>query len=619
MASKTSNGFKGLYSGNTVPNQTVAQLLLEYLKLEGVEKVFGVPGGAVIFITDELKKRKDEFDFLICRHETGAAYIADGYYRVTGNLGVVLTTAGPSAINALTGAMNAEAGNSSVLTITGEVPEKFFGQAYLQEGVDAHLNVNTAFRNAVQYSTMIVSPSSFQTLFQQAMRESRSLPARAAHISIPNDIAGTCVVGNEPGKTHSIPFPTSPENYRATPNSVDAAQMQQTFDALTSATKPLIFLGNGARHALRDDARLRGFAELVERLAIPVMTTPDGKGIFPESHAISLRNYGMTPCAWPQAYMLEQDDPDHFDALAVIGSGLGELASSPSAMKHYDKALIPSGHMTQVDLDHTIIGRSFPVNQGIVGEAGAAIDCLIRSGADCSPSGDEQQKIESRRELIEEIKKATPFEFPEEREGNAHPLHPAAAMRVINEAVTDGHIFIDAGNCGAWALNNLVINPPNQYHIALGMGPMGFAVGAVVGGKIGAPDKDCVAIVGDGAFMMQGSEISTAAQNRVGAVWIVLYDNDLSMVSQGMGALFPPKESWDDYYELGAPDLVKYSEGLGADAVAIKEGPEEMKVELEATLQRAKVHSKPQVLVLHIDTKAMPKYGWPTLKETTCT
>lgn len=114
---------------------TVAQLLVAYLELEGVNKIFGIPGGAVIFITNELKKISNKIDFVICRHETGAAYIADGYHRVTAGLGVVITTAGPSASNALTGAMNAEAGNSSMLVITGEVPEKYFGQAYLQEGV----------------------------------------------------------------------------------------------------------------------------------------------------------------------------------------------------------------------------------------------------------------------------------------------------------------------------------------------------------------------------------------------------------------------------------------------------------------------------------------------------
>lgn len=607
------------YLDHTLQNMTVAELLLEYLKLEEVGHIFGIPGGAVIFITDQLKKQREHFDFVVCRQETGAAFIADGYYRVTGKLGVVLTTAGPSAINALTGSMNAEAGNSAVLTITGEVPEQYFGQGYLQEGVDAHLDVKAVYKNAVQSSALIPSPSAFQTLIEQALRNAMSKPRRAAHVSIPNNVAGQCVVPKKTpgGADIDIPFPASPGNYRTDPSGADPARMAEAFAALVEADRPLIYLGNGCRMALRDPDRLAQFTAIVERYAIPVCTSPDGKGLFPETHPMALRNYGMTACAWPELYMKPQDDPDHFDTLMVIGSSLGELATSPTAMRHYDKILVPRDHSIQIDLDQSVIGRSFPITLGVVGDAGAAINALTELGAASEPP----ELAEARRGMIADLKEThSPFEFPDQRAGDATPLHPAAAMRVVNEVVTNGHIFIDAGNCVGWSLNNLVIDPPNQFHIALGMGPMGFGVCAVVGGKIGAPDKDCVAIVGDGAFMMQGSEISTAAQNKVGAVWIVLYDNDLAMVSQGMGALFPPAESWDDYYKLGAPDLVKYSEGLGADAVAITpdQGPADMKRELIAALDRARTDGKPQVLVLHIDTKPMPKYGWPDLKPEQC-
>src|SRR6218665_624651 len=127
----------------TIPSCTVAQLAVQYLIAEGVTKVFGIPGGAAVWLMEEIKKHSDQIDYVICRHETGAAYMADGYARATGGLGVVLTTSGPGATNAVTGAMNAQASNSSVLVITGEVPEKYFGQGYLQEGVDAKLDITT--------------------------------------------------------------------------------------------------------------------------------------------------------------------------------------------------------------------------------------------------------------------------------------------------------------------------------------------------------------------------------------------------------------------------------------------------------------------------------------------
>jgi acetolactate synthase-1/2/3 large subunit len=142
---------------------------------------------------------------------------------------------------------------------------------------------------------------------------------------------------------------------------------------------------------------------------------------------------------------------------------------------------------------------------------------------------------------------------------------------------------------------------------------MGFAVAGVVGAKLGAPDVPCIAIVGDGAFMMHGAEVSTAAQNKVGAIWIVLNDNDLGMVSQGMAALFP-SQPWEGYYALGAPDLVKFSEGLGARAVAITkdQDAETFRRALRDALRDAE-RGQPQVIVLHIDNTLSPPYGWPKL------
>ncbi len=294
--------------GTTKTNMNVAQTLLEYLKLEGATKLFGIPGGALIFLIEELKLQRDTFDFFICRHETGAAYIAHGYARVSGQLGVVLTTAGPAATNAVTGMMNAQAASCSVLHISGEVPQKYFGQGYLQEGIDAKLDVGSIYRNAVEYSTMISGQENFVTLFQQALRDTRSQPPRAAHVSLPNDVAAQCMQGGDKKDPYRFAFPNSPQNYRTTPNGTNVDQAQETFAELASAKRPLIFLGNGARHGLRDPHRLRRFTDMVEQFGLPVMTTPDAKGIFPETHPWSLRNYGMTACRWPDESLLQELD-----------------------------------------------------------------------------------------------------------------------------------------------------------------------------------------------------------------------------------------------------------------------------------------------------------------------
>jgi acetolactate synthase-1/2/3 large subunit len=599
---------------------TVAQLLLEYLKLEEATTIFGIPGGAAVWIIDELKKQDTTFDFVVCRQETGAAYMAHGYAWAGGGLGVVLTTSGPAAANALTGTVNADTACCPLLTITGEVPEKAFGKGYLQEGIDAGLDIDTIYRNAISYSAVVANEYDAATLIEQALRVARSQPSRAAHLSIPNDVAGTCVT-DPTGKTYTTWFPSSPRRYRTVPSGTDDAAVKVAFGDLSTATRPLIFLGNGARAALSDPDRLARFTKFVATWALPVMTTPDAKGIFPEDHALSLRNYGICACAWPDVYMGTPGSPNQFDALLVLGSSLGELATTVVNTDQFSKNLIPTEHFIQVDLDEGMIGRNFPITRGIVGDVGATIEALLGAAAGKKP---DQASTKTQLELIASIKATTsPFADPKGRDSQNAPTHPAALMRVINETMASGHIFIDAGNCVGWSLNDLVVKPPLAYHSALDMGPMGFGVCAVVGAKIAAPDETCLAIVGDGALMMHAAEVSTAAAQGVdgaGAIWVVLYDNDLAMVSQGMGELFPPSSSWTNYYALGAPDLVKVAEGFGAEAVGISrtQGPEDFRQALETAIQNANQNNKPQVIVVEIDTQPMPPYGWPQMPAPPC-
>jgi acetolactate synthase-1/2/3 large subunit len=599
-------------------NLTVAGLLLEYLKLEAATTIFGIPGGAAVWIIEELKKQNATFDFVVCRQETGAAYMAHGYAWAGGGLGVVLTTSGPAAANALSGTVNANAAGCPLLAITGEVPEKVFGKGYLQEGIDAGLDIDTIYRNAVAYSAVVASEFSAATLIEQALREALSQPSRAAHLSIPNDVAGTCVTGSDPTSPYTIWFPSAPSRYRTVPSGADDEAVKLAFQALSTATRPLIFLGNGARAALSDAGRLARFTKLVATWALPVMTTPDAKGIFPEDHTLSLRNYGITACAWPDVYMGTPGQPDQFDALLVLGSSLGELATTVVNTDQFSKNLVPSHDFIHVDLDESTIGRNFPITSGIVGDVGATIDALCDAAA-----GENPDPVSTKRRLqfIAGIKTTTsPFADPKARDSTSAPSHPAALMRVINETMSRGHVFIDAGNCVGWSLNNLVVKPPLQYHSALDMGPMGFGVCAVVGAKIAAPTETCLAIVGDGAFMMHAAEVSTAAAQKAGAIWVVLYDNDLAMVSQGMGELFPPASSWTDYYSLGAPDLVKVAEGFGADAIAVTkdQGPADFENALKAAIRNANQRKKPQVIVVSIDTQVMPPYGWPTMPPPPC-
>lgn len=585
-------------SSSLLNSPTVAQLLLKYLQLEGATVLFGVPGAAVMHVLNELKLQRSTFRYIVSRHETGGAYMADGYARVSGKLGVVLVTSGPGATNALTGTMNAQAAGVPMLTLTGEVPEAYFGKGYLQEGTDAGLNVDAIYGNAAGYSAIVSSASNFQTLLEQALRDALGRPACAAHLGLPDDVAATPIP--------SVRMPTAPGNYRTLSSGCDSFGVQRAFERLVAAERPLIFLGSGAARALRDAGQLAEFSAFVERFAIPVMTTPDAKGIFPESHPLSLHCFGVAFCEWTKYYMVPSLlDPAlaaGYDSLLVLGTQLGGFATNK-----WDPILRPQGPLVQVDLNPAVIGRVFPVDFGVVGEIGAVLDELAALSRATTPDA---SAVRVRRDLVARIKREkSPYLVPQQRDSTASPITPAAVMKCIGQALPAGsEIFVDAGNCVGWALHYLEIDPPTRIHSALAMGPMGFAVGAVVGAQLAAPERICLAIAGDGAFLMHGSEVSTAAAHGLGAIWVVLDNQDLGMVSQGMNMFFPDTSGgWNDYYSLGHNDLAAFAQALGADAYKVQ-GVEDMQRSLAAAVNAARQARKPQVIVVHIDKTPMPPY-----------
>ena len=578
-------------------SSTVAQTLLHYLSVEGVTHVFGIPGGGLANLLVEFKNQRDKFQFVVCRHESGAAYIADGYFRATGRLGVVMATSGPGATNMLTGVMNAQNDGSAMLAISGEVEQQYFGRGYLQEGIDASLDVDAIFKAATGYSVVIAAGSDCETLLRQSLRDAFSLPRQAVHIGLPNDVS----VQTIPAKT----LPSTAAAYRPGAMGVSLDQTKQALTSLLAAKSPLILLGNGSRTALNDPVALKKFTAFVERYGIPVMTTPDGKGIFPEDHPLSLRVYGMADCMWPYYWLTSTTQA--YDGLLVIASSLGDLSTNK-----WNPVLVPAtGPFIQVDACQATIGRGFTITQGIVGEAGAFIDALDRLSPQFPPV---KNDVSARIAAVAAIKSAySPFIDQKSYDSNVAPLLPPALMRVCNEVLPDDCIFmVDAGNCVGWGAHYFITKGRRDFHSALSMGPMGFGVAAVIGAKIGSPKRACVSLVGDGAFMMFGAEISTAKAAKCGAIWIVLCDDNLSMVSQGQTHFFPDPSDpqiWSELFELGSPDLVKFAEGLGADAVAVG-SPAELKKALQTALKRS-ARGVPQVIIANIDRTQVPPYYNP--------
>lgn len=578
---------------------SVGQALLRYLKLEGVSHVFGIPGGGLANLLVEFKNQREHLHYVVCRHETGAAYAADGYARATGGLGVVAVTSGPGATNALTGAMNADNDGTPLLTITGEVDQKYFGKGYLQEGADARLDVDAVFTAATDLSVGISLAANAPELIEEALRVARGTPGRSAHIGLPDNVTVETL--------DAALVPTDTRSYRAAAHGIDGDSVRRIVETLSRARRPLLFLGNGCRRALADPATAAALREFVERYQIPVMTTADGKGIFPESHALSLRVYGFASCKWPYYWLNAAElDPGAapYDALLIVGSALGGLATC-----NWHPMLTPqSGQVMQVDLDARTLGRGIALELGVVGEAGALFRALPAAAAGLRWN---KAEISARKRFLANMKERhSPFDAPAEYASQASPIQPAALVRVLQDTLPkDALLFLDSGNCVGWGGHYFAIDPPRAIHSSLAMGPMGFAVGAVLGAKLGCPQRCCVALVGDGAFLMHGSEVSTAQAYGIGAIWVVLQDDDLHMVSQGMAVRYakqPDPQAYNELYRLGQPDLVKVAEGLGAEAHGI-DSPAQL-VALMPKLLAGAAQGRPQVVVAHIARAPLPPY-----------
>ena len=581
----------------TLTNIGISQLVMKYLQLEGVNTIFGIPGATFVDLLNQLMLNRTTMRYVVCKQETGAGYMADGYHRVSGNLGVVLVTSGPGATNALTGAMNAQAGRTSMLVITGEQKESQFGIDDEQEGVDLDLDVVQVYKSAVGYSTIINAAGDFPVLFQQALRNARAIPEAVSHVSIPHDMMATVLP--------SVTFPTSTSLYRRAFDSASPADVKAVADRLFAAKRPLILLGNGTRDAL-DAPGLATFQAFVERFGIPVGTTSDGKALFPESHALALRSCGYPPCQWPGLYFAPPAGSPYaapYDCLLVLGSSMGDFATNL-----FSTAMVPAGPFIQVDADQKVIGRSMPITMGVIAEARAFLGGLTSYAATVTPDA---ASMADRLAYLAWVKKThSAYANPAARESDASPIRPERAMAIVSEMLPPGsHVFPDAGNSCGWTSAYLALDPPTRIHSALDVGAMGYGTAAVVGGKLAAPNATCISIGGDGSFLMHGNEVSTARQYGAGAIWMVWNENDLNMVAQGMAAYFPDPADpnvWNDYYQLGNPDLVKVAEGLGAEAYLVH-SPDDLRSALGRAIKGGE-QGRPQVIVVQQDPSAMPPF-----------
>lgn len=562
-----------------------ASLTLDLLSQSGIDTIFGVPGGAISRFLQRLRTRSD-FRFVIAAHEAGAAFMADGYARAGGRTGVCLVTAGPGVTNALTGVVSAHLDQVPFLLISGHVPASLVGTGAIQEStIERGVDTAALVGHSAKYSSSVSDSLNLSRLLMRALSATEAGIPGVAHLRIPSDVA------RAPAKSAPLTLPAD-FGKMAWPEGAARDLVEQ----LQKSVRPLIFLGGGARRAM--EQQLDMFVSCAERLAVPVTTSVKGKGIFPESHPLSLGVFGLAGSDKSRLYAA-----NGIDVLVVIGSRLGEWATGGKS-----DILASSRHVFHIDLDSRAFSQSIPADQPIIESAETFLRSLHAAVDEMSDSDTMRAARTRRISLISDVhpsrqKPATATDLASD-----DLLSPSTLMEELSRCLnSDVDLYVDMGNCTGWSVRHLTIDPPGRIFIPAGLASMGWSCGAVIGGKIARPDRNAMALVGDGSFLMNGVELATAARQRVGAVYLVLEDGYLGMVNHG--------ESWqtgwdltDPFYAAGPADMVQFSRSLGA-AVTIIRSHGELPFILPRIFEEADRSATPQVLIAPIDHLEPPPYG----------
>nr|MBF0221849.1 thiamine pyrophosphate-binding protein [Desulfobulbaceae bacterium] len=520
-----------------------ADLMIKLLGDFGVKYIFGVPGGAIEDLNVALYENTAGIKPIIAKHEQGAAFMADGFARISGRLGVCTATAGPGAANLINGLASSSADYVPVLALTGQVAISVFGKGAIQESGAEGVNITNIFRNFTKYSGMLITESRAQYMLQKAVRLAMTGPTGPTHLNLPTDLMKKDVT--DQGICTLL----------STTRLFDEEAVRKAAQLLVKAKRPVIIAGWGVVMSRAAYELL----ELAQLLQVPVATSPKAKGVFPENHPLSLGVLGFAGNPVAKEYITGED----IDVLLGVGTSFSEMMTSG-----WDERIGPADHLIHIDIDPEKIGRNYCASVGLVGDARMNLKELSKAIVDERSARSTARSSENVAGNLAKIKARHSIvkEDISTRENLYHPKR--LVMELQHYCPADTIYFADIGTTMAWAIRHMVICKPYSFFVSLGFGSMGYAVAAPVGAKLAVPDRTVVAMVGDGSFLMNGFEVATAVEHKVPVIWVVFNNAMLGMVYHGRRLFKKPIPE-------GLPsrftrvDFVKVAEGLGARGIRI--------------------------------------------------
>ena len=505
---------------------TGAQILFEGLVREGVEVIFGFPGGAVIPLYDTLPQYP-QLRHILVRHEQGAAHAADGYARATGKVGVCFATSGPGATNLVTGIANAFLDSSPIVAITGQVASHFIGKDAFQE-----TDITGITLPITKHNYLVMDVNVLAGVVKQAFHLARTGRPGPVLIDIPRDIFLEQAEFHYPDK---VDLPGYKPTLQGHPT-----QIKKAVKMINEAERPLILAGRGVNIA-RAYAELRELAEMAQ---IPVVTTLLGVGCFPESHVLSYGMAGMHGMAYANLSI------DNADVIVAIGMRFDDRVTGKIS------AFAPHAHIIHIDIDPAEIGKNVRVDVPIVGDVKMVLQALNKSI-------DSTKHIEWLRRLDDWRKERPSMEIRD-----SDGLLPQYVVSKIYEATKGEAIIVTGvGQHQMWAAQHYVYNKPNTLLSSGGLGAMGFGLPGAMGAQVGCSDSVVWCIDGDGGFQMTIQELATIVQEQMPVKIAIINNGYLGMVRQWQELFYKGRYVATP---LSCPDFVKIAEGYGLPGLRVK-------------------------------------------------
>ncbi|MHC1712403.1 MAG: thiamine pyrophosphate-binding protein [Solidesulfovibrio sp.] len=522
--------------------------LLSSLAAEGVDHMFLVPGGLVDPFLSDLASMQG-LTPIVAAHESGAAYMADGYARASGRFGVCLAIGGPGVTNVVTAAATASADASPVLFVTGQVPTDWEGRGGFQDSSPASFNDVALLAPVTAASLAVENPHLTPHHLRACLTKMLAGPKAPVHVSLPLDVQRSEVAAFWDPLDESVYHPRY----------VDDAAVERLWRILVpegggeAPSRVAILAGAGVEKSGATEA-LAAFAEQFE---IPVATTLRAKGVFPEDHRLSLGIFGYAG----HRHAIETFLSGRVEVLIVLGSGLSQRDTL-----FWDKRMLPSHSLVHVDVDPTAIGRTFHTHVPIVGDCRAALARMMEGGS--ARIMRFRAGNASRAAWIRTIRKSGPACYdPEQTTSEAAPLHPARVAAALRQALPrDGAVVVDSGAHRAFFAHYFTSYGPRTYYTAAGLGPMGWAVAAAVGVKAALPGRAVACVAGDGCMLMHGMEVATAARYGMNILYVVINNSALGNVWLRARKSGPETGA---LAELPTHDFAAFGRAMGARGVTV--------------------------------------------------